>query len=72
MTGLGIAAASIPAGLGIASPSTLCRDCAAVPVEDKGDRCDGCEPRDCAECGRPSDKKFCSSGCRAAFESDRG
>jgi hypothetical protein len=72
MTGLGIAAASIPAGLGIASPSTLCRDCAAVPVEDKGDRCDQCEPTDCDQCGRPSETKLCSAACRAAFESDRG
>jgi hypothetical protein len=72
VNGLGIAVASIPAGLGIASPSPLCRDCGTVEVEDKGDRCDGCEPRCCDQCGRPSDGKFCSQGCRAAFESDRG
>jgi hypothetical protein len=49
-----------------------CRDCGDVEVEDKGDRCDGCEPRCCDQCGRPSDGKLCSVACRAAFESDRG
>jgi hypothetical protein len=72
VTGLGIAGTSIQAGLGIASPSPLCRDCAAVEVEDKGDRCEGCEPRCCDQCGRPSDGKFCCPGCARAAESDRG
>jgi hypothetical protein len=63
---------SPPAPQLLASPSPLCRDCGSVEVEDKGDRCEGCEPRDCDQCGRPSDGKLCSVACRAAFESDRG